>query len=192
MYFNVSMFAAILPNVFGHIKTYGAESIELEFKLGKVSRHRFDTISKRVTNDSRFTQIAITSERNEFNGTDARRVILNGGKSSMTLYKKKLLRVPLDGGTGNMDVSLERPGQPDTTNAYTIFRDKHRVSYVTNDVWRLDMTRIRTNDPKFADSDEELYEVELELLLSSDMMTYYTLDYALTMGHDIFQTITKV
>lgn len=182
------MISSVLPSLFDQIKRYGAESIEVEFKLGKVSRHRFETIRDRVTKDSRCRPLAPTRERNEYNGTDARRVLLDDGRS-FTMYKKRLMRVPVD--EGNMDVSLERPGQPDTSARYTIFRDKDRVSFLINDVWRLDMTRIRTNDPRYAESDEELFEVELELVFG-EMMFYYTLDYALRMGLQLFTELTRV
>lgn len=183
------MISAIVPDVFRHVKAFGGESIEIEFKVGKVSRHRFDAIRHRVTKDARFEELTTSTERNEFNGTDARRVIV-GDVHTHTLYKKKLMSLQLD--AGRLDVSLERPGDPDTSRPYTIFRNKHRVSYVAHDIWRLDLTRVRTNDPRYADCDDELFEVELELLLGSDMMLYYTLEYAMQLGEELFRLITEV
>jgi len=180
------MIRSILPGVFESIKTYGAESIEVEFKLGKVSRRRFDAILTRVSSDTRFRRLGVCTERNEINGTDARRVII--GDDTFTMYKKKLMSVPLAEGT-KLDVSLERRGEPDVSKPYRIFRDKHRTSFTVHDVWRLDLTQVRTNDPRFADSDEPLYEVELELLLVHDLMYYYTLEHALGIGTTVFEEI---
>jgi len=182
------MFAAVLPNLFDQIKKYGAESVEMEFKLGKVTRHRYDAIRRHVAKDTRYRPLNQSHERNEYNGTDARRVHTDDGRS-FTLYKKRLLSIPFE--TGKFDVSLERPGEPSSAR-YTIFRDKYRESYCANDVWRLDITRIRTNDPQYADCDDELFEVELELILTSEMMLYYTLDFALHMGHELFMNLLQL
>ena len=126
--------------------------------------------------------------RNETRSTERMRDVSSIGDDTFTMYKKKLMSVPLAEGT-KLDVSLERCGEPDVSKPYRIFRDKHRTSFTVHDVWRLDLTQVRTNDPRFADSDEPLYEVEMELLLVHDLMYYYTLEHALGIGTTVFEEI---
>lgn len=178
----------VLQEVFHGFETWGAESIEIEFRLGKISPQMYRAILKKLTDCPTIHQVpAQPKTREEFNGTDARLVqdVLEGGTlaNPRTVYKKKLVTQDLPGGI-RLQVCLERPGphQGDDAPPRTIYRIKDRQSFTFGGVWRFDLTTVETNDPRYSDSDDLLYEAEIELLSNSDAMYYYTVDHLLQWG----------
>ena len=126
-----------------------------------------------------------TKTREEFNGTDARvvRDVAQDGSllNERTMYKKKLVTRNLAGGI-RLQTCLERPGDPNTERPYTMYRVKDRRSFIFNGIWRFDLTAVETNDHRYSDADDLLYEAEIELLAQSDALYYYTVDHLLAWG----------
>lgn len=184
----------VAATVLENMVIYGTESIEVEFRLGKVRETEYRSIKKNVEGSKHFSPLGKTITREEFNGTDARKVyrIDNNQHASapMTLYKKRLQTHDLDGGI-RLGIALERPGEPNTEREYTMYRVKERESFVFDNVWRVDFTEVETNDPRYSDSDEKLYEIEVELLNRSDMLYYYTMKHLIDTGYQLVQLITS-
>lgn len=178
--------------IFDHIKEYGLESIEMEFKLGKVAKTYFDRVFQYVTSDACDATYAISSTtRNEFNGTDARREYFSDG-TYRTMYKKRLQNDEVTGPV-RFCVSIERRGDDDTTAAYTMYRTKHRDTFSLLDgALKIDMTRIETNDERFSDTDDFVYEIEIELDTESQALLYYPLEYAISVGRDLALTLHDI
>jgi hypothetical protein len=49
-------------------------------------------------------------------------------------------------------------------------------------LFRIDLTSVETNDPKYSDGDDLLYEAEIEVITSSDGLYYYTMEHILGWG----------
>jgi hypothetical protein len=120
--------------------------------------------------------------KEEFNGTDARRVTpVSPEGQSYTMYKRKIFTKDLAQGA-RFQVSLERQGEPETSKPYTMYRIKDRVSFIYEGLFRIDLTSVETNDPKYSDGDDLLYEAEIEVITSSDGLYYYTMEHILGWG----------
>ncbi len=175
--------------VYDHIKKYGLESIEMEFKFGKVTKAFFDRIYQYVSSDAFDATYAFSSStRNEFNGTDARREFFADG-SYRTVYKKRLENIDL-GDTARFCVSLEREGAEDTSAPYTMYRIKHRDTFsLLEGALKLDMTRLETNDERYADADDYVYEIEIEVDTTSRALLFYPLDHIIETGYHVFKQL---
>jgi len=180
------------PAVYDHIKKYGLESIEMEFKFGKVSKQFFDRVYAYVASTSCDATYAYSSTtRNEFNGTDARREFFNDG-TFRTVYKKRLENVDVGDGL-TFCVSLEREGADDTSVPYSMYRTKHRDTFCMLDgALKIDLTRVETNDPRYADSDDYIYEVELEVDTTSPGVLFYPLEYIVKTAHDVSRCVKNI
>jgi hypothetical protein len=185
-----------IPHIFEHAKTYGLESIETEFKFGKISKSRFDRVRNALIETSdKFPFPVVFSHsmttRDEYNGTDARRTTTSSGEE-VTLYKKRLRTINLGDGI-TLCTSLERIGQPETTRPYTIYRIKHRDTFLALDgCLRVDLTRVETNDQKYADTDDYLYEVEIEIDGSSPMVFFYTLEHIMRVALRLMEHVKRL
>jgi hypothetical protein len=171
--------------IFDHIKEYGLESIEMEYKFGKVSKAFFDRVYKYVTSSDFDATYAISSTtRNEFNGTDARREYYADG-TYRTVYKKRLENALLSGPV-RFCVSIEREGHEDTSAPYTMYRTKHRDTFSMLDgAIKLDMTRLETNDVRYSDQDDYVFEIELEIDTASQTVLYYPLEHIIATARDL-------
>jgi len=171
--------------IFDHIKEYGLECIEMEYKFGKVSKAFFDRVYQYVTSSECDATYAISSStRNEFNGTDARREYYADG-TYRTVYKKRIENVLLTGPV-RFCVSIEREGQDDTSAPYTMYRTKHRDTFSLLDgAIKVDMTRLETNDDRFSDADDYVYEIELEIDTACQTVLYYPLEYIIGTARDL-------
>jgi len=162
------------------VDTYGAESIEMEFRR-KIDKRTYDTILDMVSKSDHIQAIGEYTTREELGNTDARDISFPNDSSiePYTMYKKRLCSVHFD--DVRLSVSLERQGDPDGTEK-SVFRIKNRHSFHIDRTWRLDLTRVETNDPRYLDDDEYAYELELELMTSSDGIYRYTIEYIMEWG----------
>jgi hypothetical protein len=89
-------------------------------------------------------------------------------------------------------VSLEKveigPAAPQDAPGYV--RNKIRTSYL-HECWTFDLTRVRSNAPDHADSECEIYEVEVELA-STDAFFKYTVDHLLSWGECLVADMIKL
>jgi len=176
-------------------ETWGAGSIEVEFRLGKIPKSKFIAIIDALSKCPTIHEIPRTKTREEFNGTEARMIrdIVQDGtlENERTIYKKKLVNMGTPGGT-RLQVSLERPGSPNTERPYTMYRIKDRRSFVFEGVWRFDLTAVETNDPRYSDADDFMYEAEIELITQSDAMYYFTVEHLLAWGTEISKQLHEL
>jgi hypothetical protein len=169
------------------VDTYGAESIEMEFRR-KVDKPVYDNVIKVLKKSPHVECIGESTTREELGSTDARDVSFPNDEhlQPYTMYKKRLCSLHLD--NVRLSVSLERQGEPDGVEK-TIFRIKKRTSFHIDRTWRIDMTRVETNDPRYLDDDEYAYEMELELMTTSDGIYRYTIDHIMNWGKILMDEI---
>ena len=181
--------------IFNGFETWGADSIEVEFRLGKITKTKFLALLDTLSKCHMLEEMPRTKTREQFNGTEARVVhdIAQDGslQNERTLYKKKLITKDLRGGI-RLQTCLERHGNPDLENPYTMYRIKDRRSFNFADVWRFDLTMVETNDPRYSDADDYIYEAEIELFTQSDSMYFFTVEHLLTWGEDLTRQLLSI
>ena len=163
------------------VDMYGAESIELEFRR-KITRAVHDKIITMLTTSPHVSPLGKCVTREELGDTDARDVSFPDGPDHAepyTMYKRRLCSMHL--GPTRVSVALERRGDPDGTPK-KVFRIKTRHSFQIDGIWRIDLTRVETNDPRYLDDDEYAYELEIEFITTSEGMYVYTIDHILNWG----------
>ena len=172
------------------VDTYGAESIEMEFRR-KIDKIVYTKIIDILKKSNKVEYIGECTSREEMGKTDARDITYpeNTDLHPYTLYKKRLCSMFL--GDVRLSVSLERQGEPDNTDK-TIFRVKKRTSFHIDRTWRIDITRVETNDPRYLDDDEYAYELELELMTTSDGIYRYTIDHIMDWGKTLIDEIYSI
>ena len=57
---------------------------------------------------------------------------------------------------------------------------------------KIDLTRVETNDPRYADSDDYIYEVELEVDTTSPGVLFYPLEYIVKTAHDVSRCVKNL
>jgi len=170
------------------VDMYGVESIELEFRR-KITRHVHDAIINMLTTSTHVAPLGECVTREELGDTDARDVTFPNGPDDATpytMYKRRLCSMHM--GPTRVSVALERRGEPDGTPK-KVFRIKTRHSFHIDGLWRIDVTRVETNDPRYLDDDEYAYELEVELITASDGMYQYTIDHLLNWGRMLIDEI---
>lgn len=169
------------------VDTYGAESIEMEYRR-KIDKKTHDAILNMLKNTDHIHFIGSYTSREELGDTDARDITFPDDSTiePFTLYKKRLCSMHFD--DVRLSVSLERRGEPDGTTK-TVFRIKHRHSFHIDNTWKIDLTRVETNDPRYLDNDEYAYELELELMTASDGIYRYTIDHIMDWGKILIDEI---
>lgn len=162
------------------VDTYGVESIEMEFRR-KINKSLYTKIIDMLKKSPQVEYIGEYVSREEMGKTDARDITFpeHDDLQPYTLYKKRLCSMYFD--DVRLSVSLERRGDPDGTEKH-IFRVKKRTSFHVDRTWRFDITRVETNDPRYLDDDEYAYELELELMTTSDGIYRYTIDHIMNWG----------
>jgi len=177
---------------FGEIKQFGLESIEIEYKLGKLSRAQFEMVRRHVEQNATYAMSSTT--RHEFNGSDARREYDGPGTTHgyITVYKQRLDDTTGDDGV-RCTVSLERHGDDDTSAPYTMYRVKIRDSFCLLDgAVRIDLTRIETNDPRYSDADDYVYEAEVEVDTSAPAILVYPIEYVIDRARQFALELSKI
>jgi hypothetical protein len=185
--------------IFDGFQAWSAESLEIEWRLGKLTKAQFDTLMTQLRQSPHMKAMQKSQKtKEEFNGTDARVVtpLCQGGGNSYTMYKKKLftrdIGVINSGQGARFQVSLERQGEPETSRPYTMYRIKDRISFIYEGLFRIDLTTVETNDPKYSDGDELMYEAEIELVTSSDGVYYYTMAHLLEWGDTLCRELLQL
>ena len=165
---------------------FGNEDIEVEYRT-KVSKSHFDKVSERLTATLGDPTIRVTKE--DIVGPDCRRVVVEDAQGPTYVYKKRLFVGDIE--RTRLSVCLERRGDPPQQQQQGIWRHKTRQSWLQGP-WRWDMTVVKTNDPRYKDEDEDLYEIELELDMTRDELLYYTMDRLLEDGLEVFTQHLKM
>lgn len=173
------------------VDTYGAESIEMEFRR-KIDKELYTKVIDTLKKSPHIEYIGECVSREEMGKSDARDITFpeNNDLHPYTLYKKRLCSTYFDNDV-RLSVSLERQGEPDDTEK-TIFRVKKRTSFHIDRTWRIDITRVETNDPRYLDDDEYAYEMELELMTTSDGIYRYTIEHIMNWGKILVDEIYSI
>ena len=164
---------------------FGNEDIEVEFRT-KATKSQFDKVTETLTKTLGEPTTRVTKE--DIVGPDCRRVVVDHEEPTY-VYKKRLYVGDLE--RVRLSVCLERRGDPPQQQQQGIWRHKTRTSYQQGP-WRWDLTRVKTNDPRYKDEDEDLYEIELELDMTRPELLYYTMDRLLDDGLEVFQQQLKM
>lgn len=167
-------------------------SLELEFKIHSnvrkmLTKSKFSQLFKLIESQKEFTYLGFSETtdwypRYESNHT---RKTCTVDDVCTFMEKNKIMNVDID----NTRVSLSSEINLDASTVrdieYGIFRKKKRHTFEFQ-CWKFDFTEIQTNDPRYRDSDDEIFEIELELILTSEYLLFYTLDHVLKWGFDMF------
>lgn len=195
--------AASLRNI---VRTYGRNRLELEFRLGHRIAGRFVpgvsenswTALKAALDSSTAFEVAVTNTRELIcdDGSGGKYVIPEAVAAQSAaaqsaaapkpywMHKRRLLDVDMDTEASpwccRTSVSLE---EMDGTNKappahHKFERQKHRWSY-KHRCWSIDLTRVVSNLPHQLDNDGVSFEVEFELVDTSEL-------YARTL-HDLLE-----
>lgn len=180
--------------IYDGFQAWSAESLEIEWRLGKLTKTQFADLTTTLRQSPHMKVMhggTPQKTKEEFNGTDARIVTpLGPDGDPFTMYKKKLFTRDLGQGA-RFQVSLERQGEPETSRPYTMYRVKERITFIYEGLFRIDLTSVETNDPKYSDGDELLYEAEIEVITSSDGLYYYTMDHILEWGDTLCRELLQ-
>lgn len=177
---------SVIDRFMNEALAHGVESLELEFRK-KITKHEFDAISVNLSKIPTVSNIGYIVTREELGTSGSRDITYpeNPDWEGYTLYKEKLYTMDMDG--IRISIASETQGDPDGTQK-KIFRIKSRQSYSIENVWRIDMTRVETNDPRFLDDDEYAYELEVELMTNDGDAVYrYTIDHLVGWGFQLIQ-----
>lgn len=167
-------------------------SLELEFKIHSNARHfltksKFSQILKILESQKEFSYTGTHETSDWYARTNPSANIRKTctGTNCTFMEKRKILNTDID--ETRISLSSERDIDVNSVRdiGYDIFRKKKRHSFEFQ-CWKFDFTEIQTNDPKYKDSDDEIFEIELELILTSEWLLYYTLDHVLKWGFDMF------
>ena len=162
---------------------HSAENVEVEYKK-KVPRGLFQQILNRFQNSTAFEQLPVLEYTDNYNNSEIRQVIANGEK--MYVWKKRIHSIELKPLNAKLAISSEHDQPPPhDEDGYVLFRKKKRYSFLFQ-CWRFDLTEVKTNDERYKDEDEGIFEIELELLSMSDFLLYYTLDHLIQWGFELF------
>lgn len=194
------------------LKTYGHQRLELEFRLGQrgaggfvpgVTQAAWEALKAALDEscgEGRAFRL-VTSDTRELiagDGTGAKYVMDSaGGAAPFWMHKKRLWDLDRDTGTPwccRASASLEvvdaprredAPRRPPASHRFE--RHKQRWSY-RHRCWSLDLTRVASNLPHQLDNDDVSYEVELELVDTSELFARTLpnlLEWAHTMVADV-------
>jgi len=181
--------AAVARTLAGVLKTYGRDRLELEFRLGQrsggkfvpgVSEDGWQRLKDQLDASSAMTCEASTT-RELIPGNDGAKYVVpcappgaDQPAKPFWMHKKRLQDI--DGDTRHApwscraSMSLEvvdRPAARQAPQDCKFERHKQRWSY-TYKCWSIDLTRVMSNLPHQLDNDAVSFEVEIELVDTSE------------------------
>lgn len=191
-------------DVFGVLKKYGHQRLELEFRLGHRLAGKFVpgvvesswVALKNTLDNSPHFDVVITKTRELICDGGGKYVISvdPAERAPHWMYKKRILDRDVDTGTawsGRMSVSIEEteaaPGPP---AKHSFERCKERWSFV-HKCWSIDLTRVQSNLPHQLDNDGWSYEVEVELKDATELFAR-PLEHILEWGWSIVNDLTRM
>lgn len=176
------------------LRTYGHQGLELEFRVGKkletfvpgVSKDVWDGVKTRMDAFGYPQSIKTTVEHIRDDGL--KKIEEEGSASVSWMTKERIVHV--DSETYRLSLAKETILKDPPSIRYHLFshtRYKHRISYFFK-IWRLDLTKVTSNDPRDLDNDQETYELELELADPTAFFVY-TVDHILQWGSDVLERV---
>lgn len=174
--------ATIASAVRREVLKYGHERLELEFRFGHsgsgafrpgVSKAAWEAIKAELDSSENFEKEYVET-REIIRGSE--KTVTNVGDGSVTVMHKKRLSdtdIDLAPWTLRASLSLEEtdiaPKAAAATKTGTAFtRHKRRWRYI-HKCWSVDLTRVQSNLPHQLDTDEDVYEIEIELVDTEEL-----------------------
>lgn len=169
--------------------TYGAESVELEWRLPAVHESLAKGMIAMLESCDAFRDIGTVTTRDEYSDTECRKITHADGRVDH-LWKRRILKESVDPGAVTRAVSLERYGDPPEGAQFRIYRNKTRRQWAWR-CWQVHITEYQTNDPRYSDSDGLLYDIELEFQPRERDMYTYTVDVLVAWGDRLIQELAN-
>jgi len=167
--------------------TYGAESVEMEWRLQTVHESLAKAMTTMLDSCDAFRDAGTVTTRDEYSDSECRRITHPDGRVDH-LWKRRILKEPVDGATRT--VSLERYGDPPGGAEFGIYRNKTRRQWGWR-CWQVHITEYQTNDPRYSDSDGLLYDIELEFQPQERDMYKYTVDVIVAWGDRLIHELVN-
>jgi hypothetical protein len=169
-------------------RVYGAESVEMEWRLPVVHRSLATGMARVLDSCPEFTALETVATRDEYSDGDCRRITPKDGEAQY-LYKRRVVREPR--GPATTTVSLERYGDPpEEKTPFPTYREKTRRRWAWR-CWEVHVTEFYTNDARYKDSDGVLYDIELEFQPTRDETYIYPIDTIVSWGDTLIQELQQ-
>lgn len=174
--------ATVASAVRREVLKYGHERLELEFRFGHsgsgafrpgVSKAAWESIKAELDSSANFEKEFIET-REVIRGSEKTATDVSTGAVSV-MHKKRLSDTDIDLAPWTLRASLSleetdapagKPGKATGGSAFT--RHKKRWRYL-HKCWSVDMTRVQSNLPHQLDTDEDVYEIEIELVDTEEL-----------------------
>jgi hypothetical protein len=176
----------IVPAFLDTARTYGAESVEMEWRLPLAHPTLAKAMVNVLTSSPAFDALDTIDTKEEYSDGDCRRITC--GETVSFLYKRRITRQSR--GPSTVTVSLERFGNSPGDVAFPIYREKHRQRWRWR-CWEVHITEFYTNDHRYKDSDGVLYDIELEFQPTMDDIYKYPIDTIVRWGDSIIQGLKQ-
>ena len=193
--------ADVAAALFGAVRTFGREPVELEFRLGHAVGTAFvPGVSERCWNALKGAldesakagsmTVATVETRERIQEEAGAKYVLPEG---YWMFKKRLFNgsvdMPDSPWTCRVSISTERVDRslPEPTLAATMERHKQRWSY-RYECWSVDLTRVVSNLSHQRDNDGVAFEVEIELVDTAEMYVRpldAIIDWGTTLARDM-------
>ena len=176
--------ATIASAVLRDVLKYGHERLELEFRFGHsgsgafrpgVSKAAWEAIKAELDSSANFEKEYVET-REVIRGSE--KTVTNVADGAVTIMHKKRLSdtdIDLAPWTLRASLSLEETGRPNDppavaprANGASFTRHKRRWRYL-HKCWSVDLTRVQSNLPHQLDTDEDVYEIEIELVDTEEL-----------------------
>jgi hypothetical protein len=178
--------ATIASAVLREVLKYGHERLELEFRFGHsgsgafrpgVSKEAWEAIKAELDSSANFEKQYVET-REVIRGSE--KTVTNVADGSVTImHKKRLSDTDIDIAPWTLRASLsleetdDKPNDRPTAvapraNKASFTRHKRRWRYL-HKCWSVDLTRVQSNLPHQLDTDEDVYEIEIELVDTEEL-----------------------
>ena len=192
------------------IKKHGAESLEFEFRIGKIvkqgtkkvfesniNKTLFDTVVRTLKTCKKWDSVVSSSVENHMGKGDKRTTIDLITKQTKSIEKKRLKNIDIEM-TGcpfdiRFSISSEIPLKDSIdTSKSTIIRRQNRESFMYR-MWSFDITQVHTIKTPDKDTDEtDSFEIEIELVdkeKAFKLPLKYVAEFGTLLCQDIVQMV---
>lgn len=172
------------------LRRHGHHGLEIEWRIGRkldrefvpgVSREEWTAVKNRMDAHGFQKEELVTVEHVARDGY--KKIVYSDGR---TTWMNKFRIAHLDAEEFRLSFAKEQflhepPKQQHQTIVHT--RHKERITYFFK-IWKVDMTRVTSNDPDNLDNDMETFEIEIELA-DVGALFMYTVDHIVSWGEEV-------
>ena len=192
------------------IKKHGVESLEFEFRIGKIvkqgpkkvfesniNKTLYDTVVKTLKTCKKWDDVVSSSVENHMGKGDKRTTIDLITKQTKSIEKKRLKNIDIEMVGCPFDIRFSISSEiplDDTVDVSksTIIRRQNRESFLYR-MWSFDMTQVNTIKTPDKDTDEtDSYEIEIELVDKEKAFKFpskYVAEFGTLLCQDIVQMV---